>query len=248
MFVLFFTGDLPRRPQYGPAAPVDISDEVLKQLLEEKEDFGNLGFNESLIFALTSDINDNETANPNAMDNETNDSSLERYMQSTKLISTKQKHSEKYSEKIEGTSNIQVSDLMKFSSEQNVQGCIKQVFEQQEMFSHELPVFLNEFGRPTGQMKSNGEVLSDDLPVFLNNSMTTSTSINISLSQSEEQLDIPKHLSNLNVIGNEMNSTELPQCIVELAAKNSLLPENDNTPPRILSSQELPITVLEYNG
>ncbi|KOC65338.1 Protein Tube [Habropoda laboriosa] len=237
--------ELPKRPECGPAAPVDISDEVINKLLEEKEGLQNFGFNESLIFGLPSE--DNETVNPNAMNN-----SLERNMQSTKLVSANGKHDENHSENIKETTNSQISDLMKFSTKQNIEGFRGQehVYEQQEMSSRELPVFLNEFGRIGEQTKLNQEVLSEELPVFLNNNSTASNNIlcNVEINNSF-------HLSNLNINENEMTSIELPQCIVELRVNNASnsvgthsTENNKNTAQNVLNSQELPITVLEYNA
>ncbi|CAK9800808.1 Protein Tube [Anthophora quadrimaculata] len=237
--------ELPKRPERGPAAPVDISDEVINKLLEEKMKLQNLGFNESLIFGLPSKVNNNETANPNAVHNTMNNSSLEGNMQSTKLVSAKGKHNENRSENAKGASNLQISDLIKFSSKQN----IEHVYEQQEMSSRELPVFLNEFRQTEEQMKLNQEVLSQELPVFLNNNSSMSNNI---LSNIETNDSF--HLSNLNIDENEMTSMELPQCIVELRindAPNSndtrSTENNQNLAQNVLNSQELPITVLEYN-
>ncbi|CAK9811681.1 Protein Tube [Anthophora plagiata] len=236
--------ELPKRPEHGPAAPVDISDEVIHKLLERKMKLQNLGFNESLIFELPSKVNNNETANPNAVHNMMNDSSLEGNMQSTKLVSAKGKHNKNRSENAKGASNLQISDLMKFSSKQNVE----HVYEQQEMSSRELPVFLSEFRQTGEQMKLNQEVLSEELPVFLNNNSSMSNIL------SNDETNDSFHLSNLNIDENEMTSMELPQCVVELHindAPNSddtrSTENNQNLAQNVLNSQELPITVLEYN-
>lgn len=232
--------ELPKRPQYGPAAPVDISNEI-KRLLEDKEELENFNFNESLVFELPTQVDDNETVNPNVM----NDSSLERNMQSTQLISSKRKHNKKQLENDEGTLNAQMSDLIKFSSEENVQECRKQeqVLKQQEISSGELPVLLNRFGQSAEQTKLYQEVLSKELPVFLNNTISS----NEILTNYETKDSL--HLSSRNIDENEISSTELPQCIVDLRYSDSTysLENNTNVAQNALSSKELPVTVLEYN-
>ncbi|XP_054003781.1 uncharacterized protein LOC128889807 [Hylaeus anthracinus] len=261
--------ELPKRPEYGPAAPIDISDEVIRKLLEEK-DKQETNFNESLIFGLPSEVNDNK-----AMDNESQNSILERNMQSTKLISIKEEHNAKYLENIVNTdiqlkpikasTNVEVSDLMKFSSEHNIEEGRRhdnlsiptprtsnnylQEYEKQEMSSCELPVFVNKFGQSVEQTTSCREVLSDELPTFLNNNTYASSSSSNINSSSDSS-----NLSNLSINQNEMTSAELPQCIHELRVNsasdtdNTAAPKDDeNITQYALRSQELPIMVLKYN-
>ncbi|PBC26125.1 Protein Tube [Apis cerana cerana] len=201
---------VPERPKYGPATPVDISEEM--KLLEEKEELENFNFNESLIFKLSSEGVDNKTINSNAM----NDSSLERNIQLTKLISSKEEHSnEQLGNK--KTLNTQMFDLMKFSLEQNKKECSKQeqIFKQKEMLSHELPVFLNEFKQTVEQTKLYQEVLSEELPIFVKNS-----TIPINQNLSNYHINDSLNLSNLNINKNEIITTELPQCVVEFRVNN----------------------------
>lgn len=209
--------------------------------MEDKEELENFNFNESLIFELPTQVDDNETVNPNVM----NDGSLERNMQSTQLISSKGKHNKKQLENDEGTLNVQMSNLMKFSSEENVQECRKQeqVFKKQEISSGELPVLLNRFGQSAEQTKLYQEVLSKELPVFLNNTISS----NEILTNYETKDSL--HLSSRNIDENEISSTELPQCIVDLRYSDSTcsLENNTNVAQNALSSKELPVTVLEYN-
>ncbi|XP_017887794.1 protein Tube [Ceratina calcarata] len=226
--------ELPKRPNCGPAAPVKISDEVLRNLVSESEEFGNFSFNESLILELPSEVYNNEAVNPNVKDN----SSLERNMQSTKLVSNKEKH-EKHLDNL----NAEMSDLMKFSNEQSKQ----QVFEPQELSSRELPVFLNEFERRAGEAKLNQEVLSEELPVFLNQDRISSSN-NSSNDRSTSSSD------SSNVNNNELVSAELPQCILGLRGSesnsdnNCSITNNRNLAQNMLNTQELPITVVEYNN
>nr|XP_031832240.1 uncharacterized protein LOC116426821 [Nomia melanderi] len=260
--------ELPKRPECGPAAPVDISDEEIQKLLEEKLGSQDIDFNESLIFGLPSDTNDNKMINPNAIDNVVNDNTLERNMQSTKLVSMKEKHHKKCLENVgnQQQENIEISDLMKFSNEHNIEECrvyndsngSKQpvnntfntnscnsqecVFNKHELPSSDLPVFLNEFGQNVKQTKLNGEVTSDELPAFLNSSMSTSDS-NTQINSINDSLNF----SNLNLNQNEVVSAELPQCIVELAINPDIISNEENLIQNTLDSQELPITVLEYN-
>lgn len=229
--------ELPKRPDCGPAAAVNISDEVLRNLLNDSEEFENSSFNESLIFGLPSEIDNNEAVNRNVMDN---NSSLKMNMQSTKLVSSKGKHNEKHLDNL----NVQMSDLMKFSNEGNKEQ--EQVFEPQELSSRELPVFLNEFGRGVGEAKLNQEVLSEELPVFLNQRTISSNE-----NSSNDRSSSSSYSSNTN---NELISAELPQCIIELhrnesnSDNNCSVTNNANAVAQsVLNTQELPVTVVQYN-
>ncbi|XP_034187933.1 interleukin 1 receptor associated kinase 4 tube isoform X1 [Osmia lignaria lignaria] len=246
----------PKRPKSGPAAPVNISDEDIKRQLEEEEE----ELHEICTFQLPSKNNDNKDINPRAMDKQMNNSSLERNMQSTKLISIKEKHNKENGEiglqqkPIEVSSSKEVSDLIKFETEQSLDAVpsvlplnipnannLQPGFGNQEMPSRELPISLREFEQ-TEQARFNREMLSNELPIFVNNRTNLSnTSLTISKDQTSETLY-------------EMTSTELPQCIVELQ-KNSAtnkddtsgIKNNENIQQNMLSSHELPVVVLEYN-
>lgn len=209
---------VPERPKYGPATPIDISEEM--KLLEEKEKLENLNFNESLIFKLPSQDVNNKTINSKAM----NDSSLERNIQLTKLISSKEKYNDEQL-KNKKTLNTQMFDLMKFSLEQNKEECKKQeqIFKQKEMLSHELPVFLNEFKQTIEQTKLYQEVLSEELPIFVKNS-----TIALNQNLSNYHIDNSMNLSNLNINKNEIITTELPQCVVEFRVNNEFNSNNKN--------------------
>ncbi|XP_076626134.1 interleukin 1 receptor associated kinase 4 tube [Colletes latitarsis] len=255
--------ELPKRPECGPAAPVDISDEVIKKLLEEKVDLQDTDSNELLIFGLPSEANGNKVIN-----NATRNSSLERNMQSTKLVSIKEEHNKKHLRNVENAiiqqkhaetlSNVDESDLMKFSGEHTKQPVRTQNtnnnyskeygFEKQEMLSRDLPVFLNNFGQSVEEIKLNEEARSDELPAFLNSNTFTSSNTLYNNSTNDSL-----NLSNLNINQNEITTTELPQCVLEL--RESSTSDSDNTAveqnegnmiENALSSQELPVTVLEY--
>ena len=264
--------ELPKRPKCGPAAPVDISDEVIRQLLEEDTEQQDISFKESLIFGLPSESNDNQATNPT--ERGMNNSSLERNMQSTKLVSV-QEGGERYLgnvgnvniqwKRVEAT-NVEVSDFMKFSSEQSTEECRTQgnprgaglpssignqlpacAFEKHEMSSKELPAVLHEFGQSAEQRKQ--EVPSDYLPVFFEDSVVESNN-----STSKRPASDSLNISNLNINQNEITSFELPQCIVELNGKSATDQNNivitrieENVMQNALCSQELPITVVEYN-
>lgn len=204
---------VPERPKYGPATPVDISEEM--KLLEEKEKFENLNFNESLIFKLSSENIDNKTINSNVM----NDSFLERNIQLTKLISSKEEHSNEQLEN-KKTLNTQMFDLMKFSLEESKE-CSKQEQMFKEMLSHELPVFLNEFKQTVEQTKLYQEVSSEELPIFVKNAIAINQNL------SNYHVDDSLNLSNLN-INNEIITTELPQCVVEFHVNNEFNSNNRN--------------------
>lgn len=241
--------ELPKRPQFGPAAPVDISEEI-DRVLKDNEKFENFNYNESLIFGLGSQVVDNETINPNA----TNNSCFERNMQSTKLISSEGERDKLQNNK--GTLIAQISDPMKLDSKENVVEERKkqeQMLDQREMSSDELPVFLNEFEQSVEQTKFNREVSSEELPVFLNNDTWSSNE-----TSNYETNDLsnckPNDLSNKNINRNETTRTELPRRIVEFRV-NNVFDSNDsrssedyaNVAQNAVSLTELPITVLEYN-
>ncbi|XP_076231177.1 interleukin 1 receptor associated kinase 4 tube isoform X2 [Calliopsis andreniformis] len=265
--------ELPKRPECGPAAPIDISDDVIKQLLQENTELQNTNFNESLVFGLPTGINNDHAMNSNAMKDIMNNSSLERNMQSTKLISVKEGYEKRYLEDVKNvdiqqkylkTSNIEVSDLMKFSSDNNMEECKTQdnlcyinmpntknnnlhshIFEKREMLSNELPIFLNEFRPNPEQTTVKQELTSDYLPVFLNNNRDESSTTSYN-----DRTNDSLNLSNINMNQNEITSFELPQCIVELAAHSTTNRDDtikENVLQNSLKSQELPVTVLEYN-
>ncbi|KAK9299447.1 hypothetical protein QLX08_007478 [Tetragonisca angustula] len=251
--------ELPKRPQFGPAAPVDISEEIDRVLSKDNQKLENLNYNESLIFGLASQVVDNETINPNA----TNNSSFERNMQSTKLISSEGEHNKEQLQNDKETSNGQTSDPTKLNNKGNVEKRRKQeqIFAQQEVSSDELPVFLNEFEQSVEQMKYNQEVSSEELPLFLNNSTTWSNEMSnyetndLSNCKPNDLSNCkPNDLFNRNINRNEITSAELPQCIVEFCVNNVFDSNNSRSPEdyaniaqTAASSTELPITVLEYN-
>ncbi|XP_076644424.1 interleukin 1 receptor associated kinase 4 tube isoform X2 [Halictus rubicundus] len=234
--------ELPKRPEYGPAAPIDISDEEIKKLLEENVEPQNTCSRESLIFNLPSDNNDNNMANPNAIDNAANNNSLQRNMQSTKLISTKEEHNDKCLDSVgnqqqKGVNTLNVND----SNSQ------RRDFRDKELPSCELPLPLMEFGLNIKETTLNGikEVQSDELPIVLNDSIIASSdSLQVNPTNSSS------NLPNLNFNRNELVTAELPQCIVEFGC--TINPHNinfneENIVQNVLNSQELPITVLAYN-
>ena len=247
---LFLLEELPKRPQFGPAAPVDISEEIDRVLKDNEKLNENLNYKESLIFGLASQVVDDET---------TNNNSFERNMQSTKLISSKGERNNNNKEQLQNDKKetlnvVQVSDLIKFNSEEkNVEESRRkqeEIFDQREMSSDELPVFLNEFERSVEQTKFNREVSSEELPLFLSDSTTSSNDETSNYKTND--------LSNRNVNRNEMTTStiELPQCIVEFRVNNvfdsnnrgSCSPEDyANVAKNAVNSTELPITVLEYN-
>ncbi|XP_076294587.1 interleukin 1 receptor associated kinase 4 tube isoform X2 [Lasioglossum baleicum] len=230
--------EFPKRPECGPAAPVDM-DEEIKKLLEENVESQNTYSSESLILKLPSDINDNKTANPKAIDDAENDNSLQRNMQSTKLISTKEKHNEKC---LENVGNQQKNGVNDSNSQ-------RRDFKDQELPSCELPVLLTEFGLNIKQMTLNGikELQSDELPLVLNNSIIASGD-NLQVNPTNNSSSLP----NLDFDRNELVTAELPQCIVQLGRDCKTNPDSinfneENTVQNVLNTQELPITVLEYN-
>lgn len=233
---------------------MNISDEDIKKLLEEEE------VHEICTFQLPSKNSDNKDINPHAMDKQMNNSSLERNMQSTKLISIKEEHNKENGEigiqqkPIEVSSSKEVSDLIKFETEQSIEAIpsvlplnipntnnLQPGFENREMSSRELPISLREFEQ-TEQARFNREMLSNELPIFVNNRTNLSnTNLTISNDQTSEVLY-------------EMTSTELPQCIVELQQNSATkkddisgIKNNENIQQNMLSSHELPVVVLEYN-
>ncbi|XP_076380490.1 interleukin 1 receptor associated kinase 4 tube isoform X1 [Megalopta genalis] len=229
--------ELPKRPECGPAAPIDISDEEIKKLLEDKMESQNTYSSEFLIFKLPSNINDNKMSNPNAIDNALNDNSLQRNMQSTKLISTKEKHDEECLENVESQQQrkINIHNVNNSNSQ-------RRDFRDQELPSCELPVPLMEFGQNMTQMTLNGieEVKSDELPLVLNNSIEINPTNNST------------SFRNPNFDQNELMTAELPQCIIELGRDCTINSDNigfngENIIQNVVNSQELPITVLEYN-
>ncbi|XP_078033909.1 interleukin 1 receptor associated kinase 4 tube isoform X2 [Augochlora pura] len=236
--------ELPKRPECGPAAPVDISDEEIKKLLEDKVESHDTYSNEFLIFKLPSNINDNNMSNPDTIDNALNDNSLQRNLQSTKLFSTKEKHNEKCLGNVENQQQEKINILN--VNDGNSQ---RRDFRNQELLSSELPIPLMEFEQNIKQMTQNyiEEVKSDELPLVLDNSIVTSTN-SIQIDTTNNSLSIP----DLNSDQNELMTADLPECIIELGRNCTTISDNTsfnekNIVQTVLKSDELPITVLEYN-
>lgn len=252
--------ELPERPKHGPAAPVDTSDEMLKELLKQVEQFEKVKHNEICAFQLPSKTNENKDVNCNAIDKYMNDSFVDRNIQSTKLVSTKEKYNEETSESckdndaeqepIKILSNKETHNSLSHLDTPDKNTLTQFVFENLEMISDKLPEpVLNKFRQTVEETRLYEEQLPDELPTFLNDRIGLSNSV-FGSSETNNVL----HLSNLNINEYELISTELPQCIVEFQ-KNSTV-NTDNTVDRknnedkqenVLSSQQLPITVLEYN-
>lgn len=254
--------ELPERPKCGPAAPVDTSDEIMKELLKEVEEFQKVKHDEICAFQLPSKTNENKDINCNAIDKYTNDSFVGRNIQSTKLVSTKEKCNEETSENCEDIDNrqdpIEVLSDKETSSSLCALSCVRipdtntlpQLgFENAEMMSDKLPKpVLNKF-RLTEETIQYEELLPNELPTFLNDRNNLSNSV-FGSSETNNVL----HLSNLNINEYELISTELPQCIAEFQRNSTDNMDNtahtknsEDKQENVLSSQQLPITVLEYN-
>lgn len=247
-------------------------------MLEENLELQDTDFKESLIFELSTGDN-NQAMNPNAIKTAMNHSSVERNMQSTKLVSMKEDHDQRYLEdfrhvniqqKHMEASNIEVSDLMKFSKEHRDE-CKTQdnpcsinmpniknshlhscVFEKHEMLSNELPIFLKDYKirntQDIQEINVEQELASGDLPACLNNEVDEVNGSNYT-----DTTDLLK-LSDMSIDKNELTSFELPQCIVEFDATSTIKQDNivvakteENVLQNVLNSEELPLTVLEYN-
>ncbi|XP_076396573.1 interleukin 1 receptor associated kinase 4 tube [Megachile rotundata] len=252
--------ELPERPKCGPAAPVDTSDEIMKELLKKVEEFQKVKHDEICAFQLPSKINENENINCNAIDKCTNDSFVDRNIQSTKLVSTKEKCDVKTSESckdinarqdpIEILSNKETYNSLSRVYITDANTLPQLVFENAEMMSDKLPKpVLNKFRQTAEETILYEEMLPDELPTFLNDRINLSPSV-FGSSETNNVL----HLSNLNINEYELISNELPQCIVEFQRNstanvdNTVYIENsEDKQENVLSSQQLPITVLEYN-
>ncbi|KAG7202301.1 hypothetical protein KM043_018633 [Ampulex compressa] len=117
-------GELPKRPQCGPAAAIDISDETIRKLLEENTTLLEDQFNESLALGSELEFNVSKIVYPpDQTVDDVNPSSLERTMQSTKLVFADKNCEDMYLDE-SGKSNMvhgevsrkSISDLIKFST------------------------------------------------------------------------------------------------------------------------------------
>ncbi|CAD1479398.1 unnamed protein product, partial [Heterotrigona itama] len=166
--------ELPKRPEFGPAAPVDISEET-DTASKDNEKLANLDRDESRTFgSASSRVVDNETIDPNATSN--NDSFEEGNAQSTKLIDSSrgERGCKEQLQSDEETSNVRRTDIWdptRFNGKENnsvEEEGGEQTLDQREMPSDELPVFLNEFERRTS--KFHREASPEELSVLSNDS------------------------------------------------------------------------------
>lgn len=245
--------DLPKRPEYGPAAIIDISDNTLAKLMHDKIQLDNnedgklsqtfeslsssscrVDVGEIIYFSNAVDLMD-----PCFMRNNT---------ESIKTLG-------EYNAKKEDI-NLSASDIL-VSSVHNVDKDL-------EVSSKELPLFLQNFGQ---NENVNESVQSHEIPVFVNGSafvsdksviksddnrtnVTNMDNNSSSTSYSSGLTNRKDQEGGMNCqFQSEVMSSLLPQFVND-RAKSNVLKETHNTyvtNRNTMNSEDLPLTVLEYN-
>lgn len=168
MFLLFFnyTEERPKRPDYGPAATIDISDAAINKLLEKHQMLSQDTSADSIIIGSTSELiseinekysgaDTNKVANENIMNNVNTDNSI-NYQKSagnallanvesdlikfsvTDICKEANKHSEHTS-----AFKPNPAEVKKENPEKSLD-VTAQYYEYEEVSSQELPVCLNQ--------------------------------------------------------------------------------------------------------
>ncbi|KAK2575653.1 hypothetical protein KPH14_012053 [Odynerus spinipes] len=237
--------DLPQRPEYGPAAIIDISDETLAKLINKQAKLENNEYDESTsIYGSSCEINVGEIRYlPDAIDlmdpclrknNLYVDESDKAILKSTEkdLI----KFSTNKIPKMDSIQNDTKSDemILKVIEKEDINSQNSQIAKGpstdcklQEISSKELPAFLNNFEQ--SKIMNNNELKSEELPAFLNqssfllhksvmdsgNNCTRTADINNSSNSSDYE-------SSFRNIENNKNSTNYQ---LQTEVSSSLLPQ-----------------------
>ncbi|XP_014468974.1 PREDICTED: uncharacterized protein LOC106741442 isoform X2 [Dinoponera quadriceps] len=218
----------PKRPEYGPIASVDISDETINKILEEQI-LPKDTFDDSLVLESSLKLDVNKMY----FDDKTFDDLEEAAYKNSPEATNDALNCEKSMNTASGI----VSDLMKFSitdsfkaTDQSVVRTVVSVAEEQlpvpiiisgpesppskraqycqEVTSQELPVFLNS---PAQSTVPDEEVFSEHLPVFLNNSVQSTA-----LNEEESSEYLPVFLNNSvrsTFSCNEEMPSDIPLCL-----------------------------------
>lgn len=236
--------DLPKRPEYGPAAIIDISDETLARLMDDRTKLDNdeddksspmlessyrVNVGEIIYFSDAVDLMD-----PCSM--KSNTQNFEEINANKKDINL-------------SAQNILVPSVN---------------YKHLEVSSQELPLFLKNFEQSRNM---NDSVKSEEIPVFLNESIsildkseinsnnnwtnimnvdngTNSTNCNSSFKKTEDKKDNKNYQ-----FQSEVTSSLLPE-FVNNRTETNILNETNNIhikSQNIINSEDLPLTVLEFN-
>ncbi|XP_046832726.1 uncharacterized protein DDB_G0274353 isoform X2 [Vespa crabro] len=238
--------DLPKRPEYGPAAVVDISDETLAKLMNDntkldndKDDKSspmlessyrlNIGeiiyFSDAVNFMEPSSMRSNTENTPNFEEINTNKKDINLSAQNILVSTVNYEHLEVSSQELP-------LFLKNFEQSKNINNSVK---------SEVIPVFLNE----SDSISDKSEIKSNNNRISIMNvdNGTNSINHNLGFKNTEDRKD------NTYQFQSEVTSSLLPEFVINRTETN-ILNETNNmhiNKQNIMNSEDLPLTVLEFN-
>ncbi|KAF7385542.1 hypothetical protein HZH68_013972 [Vespula germanica] len=236
--------DLPKRPEYGPAAIIDISDETLARLMDDRTKLDNdeddkpsptlessyrVNVGEIIYFSDAIDLMDPCSMKSNIQNSEeinANKKDINLSAQNILVPSVNYKHLEVSSQELP-------LFLKNFEQSRNMNDSIK---------SEEIPVFLNE----SISILDKSEINSNNNWTNITNvnNGTNSTNCNSSFKNTENKNDNKNYQ-----FQSEVTSSLLPE-FVNNRTETNILNETNNIHIKnqnIINSEDLPLTVLEFN-
>ncbi|XP_047362134.1 protein Tube isoform X3 [Vespa velutina] len=237
--------DLPKRPEYGPAAIVDISDETLAKLMNDNTKLDNdkddksspmlessyrLNIGEIIYFSdavnfMEPSMRSNTENTPNFEETNTNKKDINLSAQNILVSTVNYEHLEVSSQELP-------LFLKNFEQSKNMNNSVK---------SEVIPVFLNE----SDSISDNSEINSNNNKTSIMNvdNGTNSTNRNSGFKNTEDRKD------NTYQFQSEVTSSLLPEFVINRTETN-ILNETNNMHIKnqnIMNSEDLPLTVLEFN-
>ncbi|XP_043680526.1 probable serine/threonine-protein kinase DDB_G0280133 [Vespula pensylvanica] len=236
--------DLPKRPEYGPAAIIDISDETLARLMDDSTKLDNdeddkssptlessyrVNVGEIIYFSDAVDLMDPCSMKSNTQNFEeinANKKAINLSAQNILVPSVNYKHLEVSSQELP-------LFLKNFEQSRNMNDSVK---------SEEIPVFLNE----SISILDKSEINSNNnwTNIMNVNNGTNSTNCNSSFKNTEDKKDNKNYQ-----FQSEVTSSLLPE-FVNNRTETNILNETNNIhikSQNIMNSEDLPLTVLEFN-
>lgn len=242
---IMFAVDLPKRPEYGPAAIIDISDETLARLMDDSIKLDNDKDDKmSPMFESSYQVNVGEIIyfsdvidlmNPCSMKSNTENTQNFEETNANKDINLSPQNI------LVPTVNYKHLEV----SSQELPLCLKS-FEQSKNMNYsvkskEIPVCLNEHVSISDKSELNS---SNNWTSIMNvNNGTNSTNCNSSFKNTEDRKDKDFQFQS------EVTSSLLPEFVINRGETN-ILNETNNTyiqSQNIMNSEDLPLTVLEFN-
>lgn len=240
-----FAVDLPKRPEYGPAAIVDISDETLARLMDDSIKLDNdkddkmspmfessyqVNVGEIIYFSDVIDLMDpcsmkSNTENKQNFEEINANKDINLSAQNILVPTVNYKHLEVSSQELPLC-------LKSFEQSKNMNNSVK---------SKEIPVFLNEYVSISDKSELNS---NNNWTSIMNvDNGTNSTNCNSCFKNIEDRKDKDYQFQS------EVTSSLLPEFVINRPETN-ILNETNNTyiqSQNIMNSEDLPLTVLEFN-